>query len=297
MSVIRAFITYASFPLVFASAMVAALAGLAAGWDPRLLLAGITVTSVTIVAICERLNPEFENWNTSQGDVGTDATHALISMVLIPRGIEVGLNMALLGVAIKLSSYAGSPLWPTHWHPLAQLVPALVVSQLPEYWAHRLMHERPLLWRLHATHHSPGRLYWLNAARFHPLDTAIANITAVTPLALLGVSAEVLLLMTVWIAVHGMYQHCNVHLRLGPLNYIFSMAELHRWHHSLVLEEANANYGNNIIFWDLVFGTFFWPRDRDATADIGIANLPAFPKGYLGQILSPFRWSHITGQG
>ena len=64
-----------------------------------------------------------------------------------------------------------------------------------------------------------------------------------------------LLLYTVWVSVHGLFQHCNVRLRLGPLNYIFSMCELHRWHHSLKLEEANSNYGNNILFWDLVFDT------------------------------------------
>lgn len=74
------------------------------------------------------------------------------------------------------------------------------------------------------------------------------------------------------------------------MNYVFSMAELHRWHHSLRLKEANANYGNNIILWDIVFGTFFHPRDRDASEAVGLSNMPDFPRDYLGQILSPFKW-------
>ncbi len=151
----------------------------------------------------------------------------------------------------------------------------------------------PLLWRLHATHHSPGRLYWLNASRFHPLDTAGSVALSLGSVSLLGANPDVLLLMAIWIAVHGLFQHCNIKLRLGPLNYIFSMAELHRWHHSLVLEEANANYGNNIIFWDIVFGTMYWPRDRDASENIGLSDLDAFPQGWLGQILSPFRWKQL----
>ena len=53
---------------------------------------------------------------------------------------------------------------------LAQLPLALVVAELVEYSFHRLMHEVPWLWRFHATHHSAPRLYWLNAARFHPID-------------------------------------------------------------------------------------------------------------------------------
>jgi len=90
-----------------------------------------------------------------------------------------------------------------------------------------------------------------------------------------------------------LFQHCNVRLRLGPLNYIFSMAELHRWHHSLKLEEANTNYGNNTIFWDIVFGTMFYPSGREAAAEVGLSGLPRFPQRYLGQLLSPLRWSQI----
>ncbi len=71
------------------------------------------------------------------------------------------------------------------------------------------------------------------------------------------------------------------------------MAELHRWHHSLKLAEANTNYGNNIIFWDIVFGTLFWPKNRDASEAIGLSDLPAFPRGYFGQLASPFRWRQI----
>jgi sterol desaturase/sphingolipid hydroxylase (fatty acid hydroxylase superfamily) len=176
------------------------------------------------------------------------------------------------------------------------LVLTMLVSQFGEYIAHRSMHEVPLLWRLHATHHSPGRLYWLNAARFHPIDTALLFFLGTTPLVLLGAPAEMFLLLLVWTSVHGLFQHCNIRLRLGPLNYVFSMAELHRWHHSLKLEEANANYGNNILFWDLVFGTVHYPKDRAASADIGLSDLPDFPKDYLGQVLSPWRWRDDTDQ-
>ena len=80
---------------------------------------------------------------------------------------------------------------------------------------------------------------------------------------------------------------------LGPLNYLFSMAELHRWHHAKNLRESNTNYGSNLIVWDLVFGTFFWPRDREPPEQIGIPGLPAFPADYWGQLASPFRWRAI----
>jgi len=290
-------ISHFLFPVTFAAALGAGLMGLDRGVDENLLLSGITLAVIVIVSVFERVLPEHEQWNVSQQDVPTDLLHGAVSMVFIPEMLKLGLRIALLGVAIRLTEAAGGSLWPHHWPLLLQLIPALLISQFFEYWAHRLLHEVPALWRFHATHHSPGRLYWLNAARFHPVDAGLLFTVAMTPLLVLGAGPEVLVLFTVWVSVHGMFQHCNIRLRLGPLNYIFSMAELHRWHHSLVLEEANSNYGNNILFWDLVFGTVHYPRDRSASSQIGLRDLPEFPGDYLGQVLSPWRWQQIEHRG
>jgi sterol desaturase/sphingolipid hydroxylase (fatty acid hydroxylase superfamily) len=85
-------------------------------------------------------------------------------------------------------------------------------------------------------------------------------------------------------------------VRLGALNRIFSMAEPHRWHHSRSLLEANTNYGSNLTVWDVVFGTFFLPHDREPPTAIGIADLPDFPAGYLDQLAAPFRWARVREQ-
>jgi sterol desaturase/sphingolipid hydroxylase (fatty acid hydroxylase superfamily) len=85
-------------------------------------------------------------------------------------------------------------------------------------------------------------------------------------------------------------------VRCGPLNWIFSMAELHRWHHSRLVRESNTNYGQTLILWDIVFGTRFLPTDREPPPDIGIANLDAFPMTWWAQMLSPFRWSRIRAE-
>ena len=93
--------------------------------------------------------------------------------------------------------------------------------------------------------------------------------------------------------VHGIFQHANIQLRLGPLNWLFSMAELHRWHHSKTVFEANHNYGQTISIWDWVFGTRYLPNDKAPPEDIGIADLEAFPMTWWSQLLSPFRWASI----
>jgi sterol desaturase/sphingolipid hydroxylase (fatty acid hydroxylase superfamily) len=168
-----------------------------------------------------------------------------------------------------------------------------VLAELWEYSFHRAMHEVPWLWRFHATHHSAPRLYWLNAIRFHPIDLFVAGALKVAPLALLGAGAPIFALVNVFSAVHGSYQHANVPVRIGPLNWIFSMTELHRWHHSRSMAEANHNYGGNLILWDVVFGTRYLPMDREPPEAIGMESLPRFPTGYWANLAAPFRWREV----
>ena len=191
-----------------------------------------------------------------------------------------------------LSGAFGSKLWPTHWPIVAQLAVSAVVVELPSYWAHRWMHEVPWLWRLHAVHHSAPRLYWLNTTRSHPLEMAFRGVIAMLPLAILGAGAELIALSGITNIVIGLFQHANVDIRLGPLNHVFSAAPVHRWHHSRELREANRNYGDNFIFWDTVFGTRYMP-DREPPTELGIEGLDAFPRGFLAQLVAPFRWRKI----
>ena len=180
------------------------------------------------------------------------------------------------------------------WPLVAQL--ALGVGEFSMYWVHRLAHTWELLWRFHAVHHSAPRLYFLNAVRFHPVDLAISTFAPLLTLVIVGADARVLALFTLVSAVHGVFQHTNLPIRCGPLNWFFSMAELHRWHHSRLLKEANTNYGQNLIVWDIVFGTRFLPEDREPPEDIGIAGMPNFPMDYFGQLLSPFTWARIRAR-
>jgi sterol desaturase/sphingolipid hydroxylase (fatty acid hydroxylase superfamily) len=293
MTLLRACITYGFFPGWFCGAMVAALIGFQAGISVPLLLFGIAFTTAGTVAIVERFHPEHPRWKEYREDVPTDILHVVVSQGIIPAAVEAGTAALVLGLALSAADLLGSATWPAAWPLGAQVALAMVVSQLPDYWVHRLGHTT-ILWRLHATHHSSRQLYFLNAARFHPLDTGLSAIVSLGFLLFLGAGEQVLLLVSTWIAVHGLFQHCNVRLRLGPLNWIFSMAELHRWHHSLRIEEANKNYGNNILLWDIVFGTVYWPRDRSASPDIGLAEMPDFPQTWWGQLLSPLRWDRFN---
>jgi len=260
--------------------------------DPLVSLLIPLLLGYAVVIAGERLYPHVKDWNRSHDDVATDAAWWLsintVGLALRPLAAFVAIP-----IGGWLSARFGSDLWPSSWPLLGQLALAFIVVEFFHYWAHRLMHETDILWRFHATHHSAPRLYWLNSARFHIVDIAFLNLGFLIPLIALGADIRVLSLWMVASAIHGLFQHANMSIRCGPLNWIFSMAELHRWHHSRTEQESNTNYGSNLILWDIVFGTRFLPSDREAPRDIGIAGLSAFPMGWWQQLLSPFRWSAI----
>lgn len=289
-------LTYGIFPVVFGGALGLALYGIGSGWDPVVTATAITAGVVVLLFVFERVHPLHEDWQRSKGDVRTDLIHNVVNAA-IPQVYTIGFVGVATAGASWLSEALGMTLWPTSWPLIAQLLVALVIGEFGTYWIHRLMHEHELLWRFHAPHHSAPRLYWLNAGRFHPLDLFAQYVLSVTPLILLGAGEGVIALHALFTAVHGMFQHCNIDIRLGPMNWFFSMAELHRWHHSKRLEEANTNYGANIIWWDMLFGTRFHPRDRDASADIGIDALPNFPRGYWSHLTAPFAWTATKKRG
>lgn len=293
MTSLERIVALAAFPGTLAGVLGLALAWLGSGRELAPIVGPLVFGSGLLVFALERRFPHHRSWLHSKGDLRTDLAYlvgvgGLVTLFVTPLAATVG--FALLAA---LSERFGAAAWPGQWPLLAQLPLALVVAELPKYWHHRLQHTTDLLWRFHATHHSAPRLYWLNASRFHPIDLFIDTMLGGVTLVAVGAGAELIGLFTIVSGVHGFFQHANVKLSCGPLNYFFSMAELHRWHHSKTLVEANHNYGQNVIVWDWIFGTFFWPRDRQPPEDIGIPDLPAFPMTFWRQLASPFRWRRI----
>jgi len=284
---VRAFFTYGTFPIIMFGAIAAGCAILAQGGAPKFVSPLVSTPAVLAIVVMERVHPHVRKWNVRQGDLTADICYFFTSSLTIAVTLAV-LGLTLVPAAGWLAKHSPLLVWPNQWPILAQLVLALAVGEFGNYWAHRLMHETKLLWRIHALHHSAPRLYWLNAGRFHPFDMMLTTVLGFGPLVLLGCGEPAVAMFTLVGTIHSFFQHANIRMRIGPLNYVFSMAELHRWHHSKTLDEANRNYGGHLILWDLVFRTRFLPPDREPPEEIGILDPPNFPTKLSKQLLSPF---------
>lgn len=283
----RRWIAWLLFPTTVCAVMGTAVFALSSG-APTIAVVGIgTLASLLVVVAFERIQPFRPEWNHSQGDLTADAIY-LPTFLGTNALIEPAVRIATVALGTALSNALGMGLWPTEWSLPAQLAIACVVVEAFDYWPHRLLHEIPSLWRFHAIHHNPKRLYWLNATRAHPVEVVFRGAVNVVPLALLGAGESLLALVALTNLLLGLFQHANIDFKLGPLSWIFSVGEMHRWHHSVRLEEANHNYGSNFLFWDIVFGTRYRELDRNTPDTLGVEH-DDLPVSWWGQLVAPFR--------
>jgi len=283
----RGVASVALFPALLGGCVAAGLGGIHAGVWPALLPVALAPIVVTVVLLAERWLPHREEWRPGGAAIRTDMAHLVVSAVLLPPLIRWLISVLLLPAAAWISSSAGAGWWPTGWPLMAQLLLALVLTDFTDYWVHRLAHQVPFLWRFHEVHHEPEHLYSLNSSRVHPFEVLWGHSVDMAPLIILGCGLEA---MTLWTIFHGVIifcAHANVDFRTGFLAWIVNTPELHRWHHSKNLQEANSNYSGNLVLWDIVFGTRRLPK-RGA-AEVGLSSPSRIPKDYLGQLTAPFQ--------
>lgn len=292
---------WASFPVLMTAAVALALWMLETEAVAAPAVVGLILGPVgALVLMVERRIPFRDDWARSHGDIAADLGHNTISTLLGHGGIQVVGATLLVAASDAITRAVGLGLWPTSWPLVAQLPVALVIWEFGQYWAHRLSHETgdSTWWRWHAVHHSPTRLYFFNAGRDHPLGAVLLYGAAALPLYLAGADEALFAAITVFSGVHGFFQHVNADVRMGPLNYVFSSVDLHRWHHAVDIATANHNYGANLIVWDIVFGTRFLPP-QPMTGPIGIGYLPTFPRSYWRQLAVPVPsyWRRLKAEG
>jgi len=238
------------------------------------------------VTVLDLMFPNRTAWKPPVSEIKTDLVFMTIIQLALPPLVSF-LFVYLLIEPARALELPVTRLWPHEWPIWVQAILMVLTVDLLRYWLHRFAHENDTLWRLHSVHHSVEQLYWLNTARFHPIEKTLQMSLDSLPFLLLGVHQQVLALYYIAYAANGFFQHCNVHVRYGPLNYIVGSAETHRGHHSRVPRESNANYGNTEIVWDLVCGTWLLPNDHEIQ-DRGLQERD-YPKTFLGLMRAPFK--------
>ena len=281
----KVIVRYAGYPMVLAFGIGMHYVLLANHADVQVATYLPVIVGAVIILGMEWAYPCRQQWWADKQEMGQDVIFMVLIQGVLPKLLAAGVILAL-SENLDEPHLLAEGLWPAQWPVPLQMLLMMVLADGLRYWLHRWAHEWEPLWRFHAVHHSPHKLYWLNVGRFHPIDKGLQVLFDTLPFLFLGVGGQVLSLYIVCYAINGFFQHCNVDLRLGILNYLISGPELHRWHHSKLKQESNHNYGNNLIIWDLLFGTRYLPKER-TVEELGLVNR-LYPSAFLKQMTLPF---------
>jgi ornithine lipid hydroxylase len=278
--------TYLVWPGLFGLGMIGTGAALASD-HPLPWFVALYLSIALGIGMFERLMPHERQWLEDDRESLNDIAHTLLNKGSI-NILTAAIATFAMGTAeiVVPAIPVRPPLWPADWPLFAQVPLGLIVAELGLYIAHRGGHVWRPMWLFHALHHSVTRLWVVNTGRFHIVDTIVKIILSQTPLYLLGAPLPVFLWVSAVTAFIGLLTHCNIDVRTGPFDLVFCTPRLHRWHHSKVIAEGNMNYGENLMLWDQIFGTYFNPPRRRPPADIGIDGRIA--TGFLPQLAQPF---------
>ena len=140
------------------------------------------------------------------------------------------------------------PLW-------AVWLATFVMIDFVYYWYHRFSHRVRFMWAVHMNHHSSEEMNFtvsLRQAWFGP----ITKVPFFIFMPLVGFDPIITAVAGVASTLWGVIGHTQWIRRLGILEYILVTPSSHRVHHGSNECYIDRNYGNLLIIWDRLFGTF-----------------------------------------
>ena len=153
---------------------------------------------------------------------------------------------------IGLLNGLAAPAW-------AAIALTVLLRSLAGYGLHRAAHFMPLLWRLHRVHHCDTAVDLSTGLRHHPGELLYVALVLAGLALLFGLSVPALAGYELAASVFALWSHANLNLPPGlerSLGWLLTTPPLHHVHHSAARAETDSNYGELLILWDRLLGTY-----------------------------------------
>ena len=214
-----------------------------------------------------------------------DLLYFLVSALFVQ--VLTFLSLAPALAILKHTDWGGFRAWVGSQPLILQFLEITFLTDLVQYWVHRIFHRVPWLWKFHAIHHSAQTMDWLASSRMHVMEVIILRGTTVIPMYVLGFSEPALYAYLIFVYFLSALVHSNLRLSFGPLERFLVTPRFHHWHHGIEKEAIDVNFAVHFPVLDRLFGTYHLPSDGRWPAGYGIKK--PVPKGMLSQFLHPFR--------
>lgn len=256
-----------------------------------LLRLSIFVSVFVVLAVAEALWPRraiagrARRWSTNIALVAVNTAVMRVLFLIVPA------LTVLAAVYVEGQGWGALPaLGVTGF---AAVAIAFVALDLAIYAQHVAFHFVPAFWRLHRVHHADTEFDVTTGVRFHIGEILLSQAWKMAVVLALGAPAPAVLAFEIALNATSMFSHSNLHLGRAVdrwLRLATVTPEMHRVHHSIVIDETNSNFGFNLSLWDRVFGTYRAAAAGDPAAmPIGLGSYRgAEPSRFLWLIAFPF---------
>jgi sterol desaturase/sphingolipid hydroxylase (fatty acid hydroxylase superfamily) len=136
-----------------------------------------------------------------------------------------------------------------------------LLNDLAYYTDHRLAHRTGFFWAIHTTHHSSPEMNLLVANRGTVLDLGGLMSPCYLLLPLVGLNPAMFLACKFFANLWGIFNHTRLVKSMGVLEGVLATPANHRVHHGTEPKYLDKNYGQVLIIWDRLFGT--WQREEE----------------------------------
>ena len=212
----------------------------------------VGLATVLLVQLLELAFERHTSWRINGKELATDIFYLVFSLGVISTLSEMLVNTPMR--ELKQSLGIATP-WLAELPFLVQVAIVMLVFEFGQYWMHRAMHNNALLWSTHAPHHHITQLNAMKGYIGNPIELFLISLSVI---ALLDVDLPALFAAFNTLGVIATYAHANV--RANPpiwYGFFFTTIRNHSLHHTaLSYEDTRCNYGNSVILWDRVFGTY-----------------------------------------
>jgi sterol desaturase/sphingolipid hydroxylase (fatty acid hydroxylase superfamily) len=145
-----------------------------------------------------------------------------------------------------------------------------LLNEFVYYWFHRFSHTNKYLWAVHVNHHSSQELNFTTAARVPFFNLILHNLFWI-PLVIIGFNPIMIFTVENIGFLFSFIQHTQIIKKIPYVDYVLNTPSHHRVHHSSNEAYINKNYGNTLIIFDRLFGSFTDERE-DIKIQYGVPN-------------------------
>jgi len=132
------------------------------------------------------------------------------------------------------------------------------------YWVHRWGHSINIMWAAHSPHHSAEEMNFFVALRAS-VTQRLCSFLFFFPLTLIGFEPLHIYMMSGIHLFIAFLHHTEFIPKLWrPVEYIFTTPSHHRVHHGVNLKYLDKNFGEFLIIWDRIFGSFEEEKEKVA---------------------------------